>query len=217
MAAMIKQFQQYWSVTAQALGLSSTHAERVLLALLKAYQESQRHYHTGQHIVECLQFYQQVRDQLAEPVVVELALWFHDFIYDPQASDNELQSAQFMQQLLTDLVAPTKLQSVSDWILATQTHQLDFSNNTESSTDLAYVLDIDLTILGSSPERFMQYEQQIRQEYYWVEPSLYRAKRAELLSAFLQQSNIYYTHYFQQLLEQQARANLQDLITQLQA
>jgi predicted metal-dependent HD superfamily phosphohydrolase len=31
-----------------------------------------------------------------------------------------------------------------------------------------WVVDIDLAILGAEPERFKEYEKQVRQEYKWV-------------------------------------------------
>ena len=48
------------------------------------------------------------------------------------------------------------------------------------------MLDIDLAILAATPERFMQYEQQIQQEYAWVDPEVYSIKRKEVLMNFYQ-------------------------------
>ena len=69
-------------------------------------------------------------------------------------------------------------------------------------------MDIDLAILGASSARFLQYEQQIRQEYSWVSIDTYTVKRAEILHHFACQKPIYKTPYFQQRLEKMAQANL---------
>lgn len=98
---------------------------------------------------------------------VELAIWFHEVIYNPQAHDNEQQSADYMQRMLENVLEAEQIAKIYAWILATQVHA------PTADTDLAYLLDIDLAILASDPVRFAEYERQIQQEYAWVEPSLY--------------------------------------------
>ena len=51
------------------------------------------------------------------------------------------------------------------------------------------MLDIDLAILAATPERFIQYEQQIQQEYSWVDPEVYAIKRKEVLMHFISLSH----------------------------
>jgi predicted metal-dependent HD superfamily phosphohydrolase len=72
--------------------------------------------------------------------------------------------------------------------------------------------DIDLAIFGQPADRFAEYERQIRLEYEWVDEAVYREKRAEILRGFLDRPRIYLTDYFHQRLDQQARANLSELI-----
>ena len=55
--------------------------------------------HTLQHISECLSHFEQVQDLLEDARAVELALWFHDAVYNPKASDNEACSATLFQDL----------------------------------------------------------------------------------------------------------------------
>ncbi|MGL5159074.1 MAG: HD domain-containing protein, partial [Acinetobacter junii] len=70
----------------------------------------------------------------------------------------------------------------------------------------------DLAILAASPERFAEYEQQIQQEYAWVDPDVYSIKRKEVLTHFYQTEPLYQTEYFQQNFEQRAKMNLKNII-----
>jgi len=176
----------------------------------KHYAEDHRHYHTARHISECLTELDGVSDLATQPVAVELALWFHDAIYDTHAGDNEEQSARLAQWCLESAGAGTDLQSaVSDLVLVTKAH--------EGSThpDAPLLVDIDLSILGASAERFFEYEDQIRQEYVWVPEDIFRTKRAEILERFLSRDVIYRTARFYQTHEKQARANLRDSLERL--
>lgn len=195
-------FQSYWMQFSELIHLNDEQRILLYTHLLKAYTESQRHYHTTQHIVECLELFHQIKDQLSDPIAVELAIWFHDVVYDPQASDNEEQSAELMQHYCIQLISDLTLEKVYQWIIATKKHQ------PSKDQDLNYLLDIDLVILGSSPQRFAEYEQQIQQEYAWVEPELYRIKRAEVLKHFYQMKPLYQTEYFRDSLEDRAKLNL---------
>lgn len=195
-------FQQYWAQFSSQLKLDAQQTSILFNLLFNAYTESQRYYHTIQHIVECLDMFHQVRDQLNDPIAVEWAIWFHDIVYDPQASDNEEQSADLMQKKCGHLLSSDQIKKVYAWILATKKHK------PSNDQDLNYLLDIDLAILGSLRSRFVAYEQQIQQEYAWVEPELYKQKRAEVLRHFYKMQPLYQTEYFMNLLENRAKLNL---------
>lgn len=200
----LDQFQQYWAQFSQTLRLNTAQSESLFLLLNVAY--SQNFYHTHQHIVECLDLFHQIKTQLDDPVAVELAIWFHDVIYDPQASENEQQSADFMQKHGVGILAKAELEKVARWIIATKEHL------PTTEHDLQYVLDIDLAILGASAPRFTEYEQQIQQEYAWVNPVIYQQKRMEVLETFAQMEPLYQTDYFRQNYEVQAKINLNNAL-----
>ena len=201
-----EKFQQYWTQFSAELNLDNKQAEVLYLLLENAYTESQRYYHTIQHIVECLDLFHQIKAQFNDPITVELAIWFHDVIYDPKASDNEEQSAALMQKYCSNLLASDQIQKVYEWIIATKKHQASIDQ------DLNYLLNIDLAILGSSTVRFAEYEQQIQHEYACVENELYKLKRAEVLQYFFQMNPLYQTEYFRQLFEDQAKQKRMKII-----
>src|SRR5438445_1363039 len=70
--------------------------------LMTVYAEPQRHYHNQQHIAECLTEFDQALHLARRPVEAELALWFHDAVYDPIRGDNEEQSAALAKRCLVE-------------------------------------------------------------------------------------------------------------------
>ena len=177
--------------------------------LATMYSEPHRHYHNERHIADCLTEFDNARDATAGTRAIELAIWFHDAIYEPHATDNEELSAQLAAEWIKKFGGkPALADSVHNLVLATKTHE---STNNEA----ALLLDVDLSILGRPPERFDEYERQIREEYFWVEQSVFDAKRAEILRQFQGRDRIYQTDYFFQRLESQARLNLQASIEKL--
>ena len=184
--------------------------ERWFAELQAHYTESHRAYHTLQHLAECLAHFDSVRPLVERPTAVELALWCHDVIYEPQRHDNEEASAQWAQQLLQAVEAPQELcQQVMALIRLTQ-HVAE-----PVDQDGALLLDIDLAILGADADRFAEYEQQVRQEYAWVAWPAFCTGRATILRTFLHRPTIYRTNFFQTRLEAQARTNLAAAIAQL--
>ncbi|MCE7980526.1 MAG: N-methyl-D-aspartate receptor NMDAR2C subunit [Caldilinea sp. CFX5] len=178
-------------------------AARWWLELQQQYNAPQRAYHTLQHLAECLQHFDAVRSLLQYPDEVEVALWCHDVIYDTHRRDNEEASAQWAQQLLQETDAPSATsQRITDWIRLTK-HMAE-----PVDADGAFLLDIDLAILGADKERFAEYEQQVRQEYNWVAWPAFCTGRAQILQSFLQRPTIYRTPFFQARFEAQARTNL---------
>ncbi|MCZ1178129.1 HD domain-containing protein [Acinetobacter pittii] len=180
--------------------------QKIYDELIAAYSEKQRAYHTVQHLYECLSLMEAVQYELNDPYAVALALWFHDVIYDPQAPDNELKSAELFEQLMAQDLSFDTLKKIKRWILATQKHALT------DETDLQFLLDIDLAILAATPERFIQYEQQIQQEYSWVDPEVYSIKRKQVLIHFYQSESLYQTVYFQKNFELNAKDNLRRIL-----
>ena len=144
------------------------------------------------------------------PALVEMALWFHDAVYDPKAGDNEERSADLAALALSDFGASAaSIERVRHLIMLTKTHQ------PSDDADEALLIDIDLAILGQSVERFDQYEEQIRFEYSWVPEEVYREKRAEVLRGFLIRDQIFVTEPMRQRFERSAKDNLARVVTQL--
>lgn len=176
--------------------------------LLARYSEPHRHYHTLQHLGECLAMFDSVRGLPEHPDEVELALWFHDAIYDTHRPDNEERSADWARAALREAgVANDAADRVHALIMATR-HTAN-----PVLPDEQLLVDIDLSILAAEQARFDEYEEQIRQEYAFVPRWLFRRKRRAILQGFLDRPSIYSTAHFKQALEQLARENLKQAIT----
>jgi predicted metal-dependent HD superfamily phosphohydrolase len=84
-------------------------------------------------------------------------------------------------------------------------------------TDAEILVDVDLSILGAAPERFDQYERQVREEYAWVPHFLFRRERKAILKEFLARPRIFSTTHFRDRYEQQARSNIERSLERLDA
>lgn len=172
--------------------------------LLAAYAESGRHYHTQQHLAECLDLVDELAHLAQRPGEVAIALWFHDAVYVPQARDNEARSAEWAVAALCAAGAgEAVIARVQAQVMATAQHAATGDGDTQ------LVVDIDLAILGAAPARFAQYAQQVRAEYAAVPEAVYKVKRRAVLAGFLERPALYATPALHARLEQQARRNLQ--------
>jgi predicted metal-dependent HD superfamily phosphohydrolase len=198
-----------WNNLWKSLGIAN-NGEDLFYQLINAYNEKNRAYHNINHIKLCLNEFDQVKERLKNPTEVELAIWFHDVIYDPKLSNNEEESAKLAVLMLDNYEATCiRIDIVKDLILATK-H--DKSINTPDSE---YLVDIDISIFGYPPKIYMDYEKNIRKEYEWVPEAIYRKKRKELLISFLSRGKIYYTNFFSNKYELQSRSNLKAAIKSL--
>ena len=171
--------------------------------LLERYRELHRHYHVLAHVLDCLGKADASRPIQRRPAAVDLALWFHDAVYDTHRSDNEERSAELAAEHLSGVLPEDFVADVRELVLATR-HRA----GPAPSGDAAVVADVDLTILGESPDRFAAYQAAIRRENSWVPSFLYRRRRARFLAGFLARERIFATDWFHDRFEAAARRNL---------
>jgi predicted metal-dependent HD superfamily phosphohydrolase len=196
-----------------ALGKSGDPAATAA-ALAARYEEPHRQYHSLVHIEDCLLKLDAARALLDtdEADAVELALAWHDAVYDPRAADNEEKSAALFREagarhrLELRLVA-----AVERLILQTKPH---LSRN---RPDEQVMIDIDLSILGAPPDVFAAYDRSIRREYAHVPETAWRERRAAVLRSFLLREKLFATRFFRERYEAQARENLSHAIAALEA
>lgn len=178
--------------------------------LVSAYNEKHRHYHTQKHIEAMLKHFDNTKNLAKAPLEIELAIWFHDAIYKPFSSSNELDSANWARDfLLEQNYSQDGIDRIHKMIMST------LHNGQAKAADEQLIVDIDLTILGTTESVYDEFERNVRKEYKLVPWLIYKRKRKEILEGFLQQENIYKTSFYQERFEDQARINLSRAIQAL--
>ena len=197
-----------WMEAWQQLGIAGS--SELYAPVHTAYQEPQRKYHTLQHLEECLLRFDEVKQHAERPAEVELALWFHDAIYDPARRDNELRSAEWAKAGIQACGLPEDVGARVYALIMMTVH-----NAVPAGRDAEALIDVDLSIFAANPARFDEYEQQVRAEYAFVPEAVFRRERSRILREFLAREWLYSTPYFREHHEPQARANLQRSISNL--
>lgn len=181
------------------------------------YSENQRAYHSLQHIEQLFAQFKQIKHVLNEPHIIALALFYHDLIYAPTRSDNELKSAEYAVETLRPYVSAAQCQHIYALIIMTANHRLAECSSAQKNFDAAYLLDMDLSILGASWLEYEQYAQAVRQEYAHVSNADYSVGRRAVLTGLLAHLKLYLTDYYYDRLEKQARQNIKREIKILHA
>lgn len=170
--------------------------------IINKHQELHRHYHNTRHLAFCLAQQSEARAQIANPDIVELALWFHDVIYVPNARDNEDKSAALFVEMARGQLPDNLILAIAEIIPAT-CHQ-----KPPRTDDEAFVLDIDLASIGLPWEEFNRDNQALRAEAPRIHDNLYYEGKMAFLSTLLERKKIYYSEYFSKKYERNARDNI---------
>ncbi|HEY0846331.1 MAG TPA: hypothetical protein VGE12_13265 [Noviherbaspirillum sp.] len=194
-----------WQALMTRLGAHRSEADATWDNLVRHYSEAHRAYHNLSHIMALLRQADSERVHVTRPDVIELAIWFHDVIYDTHARDNELRSATWARHAMTAMgIEPEVIKGVEQCILATEKHELPSPH----IADLPLFLDLDLAILGASEESYRRYAQVIRAEYDWVPEQEYRSGRAAVLKRLIERPALYRTPEMAERYEARARRNI---------
>jgi len=170
-----------------------------------AYAEPHRRYHGRAHVEDCLAELAAVPGvSAAERRVLELAIWWHDAVYDPARPDNEERSAVRAEAALREAGEPAALAAeVARLVRLTKGHAVEPGDRMG-----ALLVSIDLSILGRLPEAYDAYAAAIRQEYAFVPEDAWRAGRSAVLRRFLEADTIYPNEALRGRYEAAARGNL---------
>lgn len=205
--------QQHFYDLLQIIGANNAFIVQQWQQLSKKYNEPTRAYHNLRHIAIMLQGAIPFRSQIVDAATLNMAIFYHDIVYDPLRNDNELQSAILVKKVLTQLNYPlAKIEQCYQQILATKKHEFNIPS---PSFDSQLLIDLDLVILGQPWQQYAIYTQQIRKEYSMYPLFLYKKGRKKAMTRFLNRDKIYHTPQFIKQYEQQARANIEREIEEL--
>jgi len=168
-----------WELTlqkAEATGASPHLIEEIL----EAYSGPGRYYHVRSHLRHIFETYDRF---FSDPnnVVLELSIWYHDFVYDPKDKDNEERSADIAVDRIERRlqVLPNRSSEAKELILFSRYQRPPTTRNE------MILQDVDLAIFGEEKSVFDEYERGIRQEYSFVPETEYKKGRAAILRRFL--------------------------------
>lgn len=194
--------------TWNALSARYTNNQELINELYAEIEEKhspeKRHYHNLAHLEYMAEKAISYKGSLSDFDILLFSIFYHDIVYNISRQDNELKSAQIASERLGKLgLADDRLTKCREQIIATKDHK----ENTDPDT--RYLLDMDLAILGESPDVYKEYTVKIRLEYSIYPDFLYRKGRKKVLQHFLSMDHIFKTEAFQTRYEVQARENLQ--------
>jgi predicted metal-dependent HD superfamily phosphohydrolase len=196
--------QQWHALTAPLLP-DAARREAEFTKLVAAYSAPKRHYHNIQHLENL--FAQVAAFPQEDAVVVALAIWYHDAVYDALGSDNEAKSAEWALAFLAETtLAPARRARVADLIRRTADHT---QPQPLEDADLLLFLDADLSILGAPEAAYWDYARQVRREYRLVPDLLYRPGRRKVLAKLLAAPDLFHTPALRDAFDASARRNLQ--------
>ena len=171
--------------------------------LLSGYNEAGRYYHTFDHIRHCLAMFDTCRSQLEDPDAVELAVWFHDVIFEPGNPDNEAQSADLYNELSHGVHSPATRDKVTRLIMATL-----HNGNALQDQDAKFMVDIDLSSFGLPWDAFLRDSDNLRREAGDLSDAEFYRKAIGFHDYLQARERFFQTDFFAERFESQARKNI---------
>lgn len=182
---------------------NETLADQLWCEIEKKYSEKGRHYHNLNHLENMFSELELVKVKILNFNNISFSVFYHDVIYDATSKLNEEKSAEFAKLKLESLMVNEKDRTeISQQILATKSHQLS------ENSDINYLLDADLSVLGKDTQTYSEYTKQIRKEYAIYPDFLYKPGRRKVLQHFLKLESIFKTENFRDKYENQAKENI---------
>ena len=149
---------------------------RLITEIVNAYTSPDRHYHNLQHVLKVVENVEAYNGKDDDKLILKLAAWFHDIIYNPDNHDNELKSAELFEALIKDTGMPYKnIERVKQLILLTKNH-FNASTNIEKA-----FADADLAIFAEDTNTYSNYASGLRKEYAHLDDNSYFKGRLEFL------------------------------------
>lgn len=181
---------------------SESPPDKVYRDLETSYNEAHRHYHTGEHIGHCLRQLDLARNETEDSDAIEMALWFHDVEYDPQAPDNELRSAERFRKLAQDVMDRDLENQIYRLIMVTM------HSDPPEAMDEKFVVDIDLSSFGLPWDEFLADSGKVEAEFSHLSSREFAQRNYRFLKSLAERSYIFSTQFYRDLFEQTARDNI---------
>jgi len=166
------------------------------------YDNPNRFYHTFKHIRSLLFSLDDFHLTEIEKIKIELAIWFHDLIYNAKSKTNEIDSVdEFISFGLQTGLSINFIEEICDIILVTQ------HNNTAHNRLQKIMCDIDLKEFAY--DNYIENSNNVKKEFGHLTDDEWKKGRSNFLKTFINKEFIYYTDKYKDALEDTAKINLQ--------
>ncbi len=179
-----------------------------------AHAQPPRAYHNFGHVQALLQHHRDVAagPGWRQPREVALAMLYHDAVYEAGRGDNEARSAMMARAAIARWLPDAGVDAERVAALIELTARHGRLRGDELDADAALFLDADMAILGAPAAVFDAYDRGIAEEYRGKVPGLlFRLNRRRFLKGVLAQPRIFFSDFFHERYDAQARANLRRL------
>jgi predicted metal-dependent HD superfamily phosphohydrolase len=199
----VKKIENHWFKLMAKYSENISLQQQFLNEIIQEYSSGKRFYHNLLHIAELLDFSIQYKSEIKDIDTLQLAIYYHDFVYNIAGTDNEEKSAETAKLQLKKLgIADNKIEKCCKLITATKFHT-DFIDK-----DTMFLQDFDLSVLGAEWSKYLQYSKNIRLEYSRFSDSQYKKGRIAILNYFLAKESIYKTVTFHNKYERISKNNI---------
>lgn len=181
--------------------------EGMMRALMAAYAEPPRAYHSFAHVQEVVRHFHSV-PHWSHPREAFLAILFHDAVYVAGKGDNEAKSAELAGRAIETYLPGEGLDVNRVCALIELTAKHGKVDPTDLDQDTQHFLDCDMAILGAPADQFDAYNFAISQEYQNVPRVIFRFNRNRFLSRLLESPRIFLSDLFHERFDGAARENL---------
>ena len=175
------------------------------------YGEPHRRYHTPAHLVHCLACFDLAAGRMEEPDAVEMALWFHDAVYDVPTPGNERRSAELFAARAGARGEERFRSKVHRLIVVTEHRE------PPATLDESFIVDIDLSSFGLPWDEFLRDSLAVREEFPMVPDPVFYCRQRKFLAALAARPRFCFTDFFRERHEARARRNIERLFAKLEA
>lgn len=172
-----------------------------LYKVIKDYANNRLAYHNWEHITEMFMIADNLGIELSQ--AQNIAILYHDIVYDINRKDNEEQSASYMQRELGETDIDDKVIKTASMII------MDTKHHIPTIDESAIVIDLDMVHLSFDFDIFLYYRDKIRKEYSKISDKEFYQGENYFFENLLKQNKILFTKYFS---EEQLRQNLKQKI-----
>jgi len=188
-----------WIRSCQAAGATANEPQLVALCreLLDRWNEDDRTYHGLKHLVDVLSHVDELAEEATDPDLVRLAAWYHGAVfsaaakvaYANAAGEDEVASAALArEQLIAIGVPPERVEKVAGMVTKLVRHK-----PVKADSDCAVLVDADLAVLKSDPQRYRQYLKEIREEYAHIPTEDFLRARLKIIARLLERPQLFST------------------------